>query len=294
MNKNTKYFLYLVFLLFTFKSSIILADDLSDQTIFDVFSGDISEIPQTTVKKSTKLSVNLGWHLPGKKYHAGDGWFALICNRTEATDGCKLYPTKLDIINSKQKICKSAQVDSQLLHWSPLPFNLDKLSKLEEKSPLIIAILKPTSPLLNFKIKAGSVKTYVHEGMKSYQKTDRLGSLEVRFFYQKNKFADLIPRIELKSKQDSIFTFELRINNLSQRLNGFDFPEDDKYLKYILSPQEYLLWAGDLDGDDKPDLVLSHSISGVSIYLSTLANDGELVGLAGSFNSWSTSSAGCK
>jgi hypothetical protein len=62
-----------------------------------------------------------------------------------------------------------------------------------------------------------------------------------------------------------------------------------------LSRQDYLLWAGDLDGDGKPDLILNHGEPGiqVALYLSSLAKDGELVGLAGRFQYSDPSSAGC-
>ena len=64
-----------------------------------------------------------------------------------------------------------------------------------------------------------------------------------------------------------------------------------------LRPRDYLLWAGDLDGDGKPDFILNHGEQeygvNVALYLSSLAKKGELVGVAGRFLYSDPRSAGC-
>ena len=247
-----------------------------------------------------------GWHIPGNGYRAGTGWWALVCFSDDSPgdehSGCRLYDTSLSVARAKHGVYDSEPVNSQLLHWSPLPFDLDKVEKEGEKRPTLIAVFKPLRSLAKLKLAAGPVSTYVHQGMGAYPATQRPGTLEVRLALGNGQFADVVPRVQLNATKDGnrnapasadIATFELRIGRTRQQLPGFSFNEIAG--TGLLRPQGYLMWAGDLDGDGKPDLILRHSdySSDVSVYLSTLAKPGELVGLAGRFQYSDPSSAGC-
>lgn len=240
-----------------------------------------------------------GWHIPGNTYRAGTGWWALVCFSDDAPgpgdqrSGCGLYNTSLSVAKAKHGVYDSEPVDSQLLHWSPLPFELDKTEKEGDKRPQLIAVFKPIRSLTTLKFQTGPVSTYVHQGMAAYPKTLRPGTLEVRLALGNGQFADIVPRVQLKNTPADISTFELRIGRQRQQLPGFSVNEMAG--TGLQRPQDYLLWAGDLDGDGKPDLILRHSdsSSNVSVYLSTLAKDGDLVGLAGSFEFYDPSSSGC-
>jgi hypothetical protein len=60
-------------------------------------------------------------------------------------------------------------------------------------------------------------------------------------------------------------------------------------------PEEYLLWAGDLDADGKPDFLISFGMGSykVALFLSSLARPGELVGEAGRFDYFPVELSGC-
>jgi hypothetical protein len=63
-----------------------------------------------------------------------------------------------------------------------------------------------------------------------------------------------------------------------------------------VSARQYLRWAGDLDGDGKLDLLIEFGMSGSTetvLFLSSRAQDGELVGAAASFTYFPIESAGC-
>lgn len=249
-----------------------------------------------------------GWHLPSGRYRAGTGWWALVCNADERLHdnkkGCKLVSTQLFVARAKHAVYDDKPVNSQLLHWSPLPDNLGKVQQENEKRPHLIAVFKPLRSLATLKLSAGYLKTYVHQGMTQYPRTGRPGTLEVRLSLGDGRNVDVVPRVNPVVPQDgnrdmdpmaliNIATFELRMNNQRQQLPGYTVEEIDG--GPIQNPQSYLLWAGDLDGDDKPDLILNHGGYGihVALYLSSLAKRGELVGLAGSFQYADPSTAGC-
>ena len=243
----------------------------------------------------------MGWHIPGRGYLAGDGWWALVCgNEASATleQGCVLHGTHLSVTPAMHSVYDGDPVASQLLHWSPLPANLDKAAQDNEKRPALVAVFKPIRSLAGMKLMAGPVATYVHPGMSRYPGTGRPGTLEVRLTMADGKHLDIVPRVAKSPPGEpsplvNITTFELRQGALRQRLPGYEFSEigDDG----SLSPQQYLLWAGDLDGDGKPDLIINHGGYGtnIAVYLSSLAKEGELVGFAGNFQYSDPSAAGC-
>ncbi len=86
--------------------------------------------------------------------------------------------------------------------------------------------------------------------------------------------------------------FELRAYGQRQRLGGYQW--DIEGPKALAGPQ-YLLWAGDLDSDNKLDLLMSFQDRGWNtvLFLSSLAKPGELVGEAGRFNYWPPNDPGC-
>jgi hypothetical protein len=246
-----------------------------------------------------------GWHIPGGNYSPGKGWWALVCDHEAQAGigkaGCSLHATQLSVAREKHSVYDSDPVNSQLLHWSPLPSGLDRVARDEEKVPLLIAVFKPVGKLKKLKLQAGPIASFVHQGMENYPATQRPGTLEIRLPMTNGRHADIVPRVRMSKQgngeapaQPEIATFELRIGQQRQQLPGYAFSGLDEGFS-TLNRKSYLLWAGDLDGDGKPDLILNHGEPGlnVALYLSSLAEDNELVGLAGHFQFMDPSSAGC-
>lgn len=284
MLKNLKVILF-------FSLTILIELDAAAEWL--LFSGEIHPPSSLVTSDDKKLEDILGWDLPGESYEAADGWFALVCD--QANVSCQLHSTNLTITKASHSVYDSDPVPGQFLQWAPLPFNLGKPLGESEQRPQLIALLKPDNQS-TIKLKSGSIKTFIHKAADIYPKTDRLGTLEVRITYQKNQFMDLIPRMQMPSKNDEfpkINTIEIRSGLLRQQLEGFQI--SPVVGTGFTSPKDYLIWAGDLDGDERPDLILRHADSEnhISLYLSTLAQKGEIVGLAGSFVFSDPSSPGC-
>jgi hypothetical protein len=264
---------------------------------FVLFSGPLGALisADETSPEAGATGSRAGWHLPGRSYRSGDGWWALVCGedaKAADTAACRLHGTHLSVSRAKHAVYDAEPVPSQFLYWSPLPADLDKVPQSEEKRPKLVAIFKPIRNLSGLKLASGPVATYVHQGMTRYPDTGRPGTLEVRLALPDGQHLDIVPRIAAPQAAD-IATFELRLGERRQRLPGYAFSElgDDG----SLTPPQYLLWAGDLDGDGKPDLILNHGGYGIHVaaYLSSLAKEGELVGFAGSFQYADPSSSGC-
>ena len=228
-----------------------------------------------------------GWHLPGHAFKAGGDWFALVCEKT-----CALHATKLDVKPATHHVYDGDPVASQLLHWSPLPGGLDGLPAPDAAQPTLIALLHPGAKL---KLTNGPVRTWLHRGMASYP-GDGGGEKAARIPIGSNDTVLVVPRVVAPDPNaDTDYppvTLELRTGDRRQKLGEYSF---DILGPVPLKGPDYLLWAGDLDGDGKPDLItrLGNDRQQVVLYLSTFAKPGELVGEAGRFDYVDPASAGC-
>ncbi|WP_211461494.1 hypothetical protein [Collimonas silvisoli] len=222
-----------------------------------------------------------GWEVGGKDFRSGAGWWALACERN-----CALYATRLQVRNAKHATADGSQVDSQLLSWSPLPFALDRATPAkyaadagDPPQPFLVGVFKPVGALAALRLQAGPLQTWLHAAMKFYPAPDRADTMEIRIPLSGNQHASLVPRAQ-PAAADHIAVLELRAYGKRQALNGYNNLSQNE----VLNPRQVLLWAGDLDGDGKLDLIISHDRQDidVAVYLSSLAQPGELVGLAGS------------
>lgn len=109
--------------------------------------------------------------------------------------------------------------------------------------------------------------------------------------------AVIIPRLTMPAKSHhnddaGSLVFELRAYGKRQRLGSYEWDIEGPY---PLKGANYLSWAGDLDGDGKLDLIMNHAAQGwhVTLYLSSLAEPGRIVGEAGSFIFWPPDASGC-
>ncbi len=94
----------------------------------------------------------------------------------------------------------------------------------------------------------------------------------------------IVPRWNQKTA-DKWLTVYLETRQQRQRLGQIGLEELDPGLK----PRDIVIWAGDLDGDGKLDLITrvrDTSTRGLHLWLSSLARKGEMVGIAASLDSW--------
>lgn len=145
------------------------------------------------------------------------------------------------------------------------------------------------------RFKPGVVPGWLHIGMERYPPQAREGTLEITIPLQiarpgrPARFAQLVPRALLIRAEPGvgppivapfqIDVLELRAYGKRQALAGYKNTGTQ-----VPDASSILRWAGDLDGDGKLDLILSHDEQDIdgALYLSSLAKPGQLVGLAGS------------
>ena len=255
-----------------------------------------------------QMSRPLGWHIPGRNFKSGEGWWALACRKI-----CTITTTKLSASPRQHPDYDGPLLPGQLLVWSPLPYGLDIPSdpnaiSAPPRDAVLIALFKPLRSLAAMQLAPGPIKTWLHAGMESYPRPDTEGAPNVdgttiatRIPLDAQEVAVLmplsLPRSEAEKQRmgdghDGDLVFELRAYGQRQRLGGYQW--DIEGPKALAGPQ-YLLWAGDLDSDNKLDLLMSFQGRGwdTVLFLSSLAKPGELVGEAGRFNYWPPNDPGC-
>jgi hypothetical protein len=252
------------------------AADIDDPTRGDVvlFPAPMEELKPATPANPKPL---MGWNMPGRNFRAGEGWWGLSCGK--GTD-CKLTALKLAISPSRHEVYDADAVPSQLLVWSPLPASGD-----------LLAVFKPVRAAAGLPLAAGPVKTWLQQGMGGpYPEGGRLATMEVSIPMGAAGSALLVPRLRLAAtnsdtgrEQREGLVLELRLGARRQLLD--EFGNDYEGNVSPVNPTEYLVWAGDLDGDGKLDLLLNTGGCSVKrvLWLSSLAKGQALVGMAGSF-----------
>lgn len=213
---------------------------------------------------------------PGEQYTSGDGWLALACDGA----ACTLVPAELDVIDESWQ----GHYDDEPTAGQQLIF---RLTIAEPGKP--VAWLR--SELPQSWLKPGPVPSY-YAGDRYRRLPDKEGTMEVLVETPGGAKATLVPMLASKSfleslvgKQETIYygalLLQLRTKNKRQLLPGaFGTCSGE------VNP-DYLMWAGDLDRDDKPDFLVSYvdADGPVHLYLSGAAKDGQIVGLASIFSS---------
>ncbi|KQZ41474.1 hypothetical protein ASD58_26250 [Duganella sp. Root1480D1] len=230
----------------------------------------------------------LSMHLAGREYRSGAGWWALRCN-----DACELLPLSLTVSSKDHAVYDAPPMRGQLLQFSP---------RLQVDG--VIAVLKPfRAPLDKLQLKAGPVASWVPGRECKPKKGIRregghiMGGELVLPGGEKFLF---VPRQEPLSKaaaQAGIapeYWLELQSGGKKQRIGEFEF--DIMWGEgSTLEPSAYIRWVGDLDNDGKADFIIDTGAitKKLTLYLSSLAGPGELVGMAGSFDYLGPDEAGC-
>ncbi|MBC7437919.1 MAG: hypothetical protein H7332_17845, partial [Bdellovibrionales bacterium] len=147
---------------------------------------------------------------------------------------------------------------------------------------------------------AGPVKTWLQRGMAGpYPDGGRIATMEVTIPIIPGGNALLLPRLRPVQDdkngrvQPEDLVLELRLGDRRQLLGAFDNSGNEGVSP--VDPKTYLIWAGDLDGDGKLDLLLNTGSCGrkVVLWLSSRATGQALVGLGGSFEFWDPSMSEC-
>ncbi|RTL47194.1 MAG: hypothetical protein EKK53_00170 [Burkholderiales bacterium] len=258
--------------------------DINDPTRGDVV---LFPVPFETLRPATAGKPALeGWNMPGRNFRAGDGWWGLVCG---TATNCRLVALRLAITPAKHDVYETDPVPSQWLVWSPLP----AVGELH-------AVFKPVRSLAGLPLAAGPVKTWLQRGMAGpYPDAGRIATMEVAITVAPGTTALLVPRLRPAIKRDAgsgqpeALVLELRAGQQRQLLE--DFENDSPEALSPVDPKAYLVWAGDLDGDGKLDLLLDTGSCSrkLTLWLSSRAKGPEMVGLAGSFEYFDPARSEC-
>ncbi len=150
--------------------------DLPDPTSgpMVLFPGAMPSVYPLT-ENEPQMSRPLGWHIPGRNFKAGEGWWALACQKT-----CTITATKLSVSSRLHPDYDGPLLPGQLLVWSPLPYGLDIPSNPNATTPppdaVLVALFKPLRSLAAMQLAPGPIKTWLHAGMGSYPQPDTEGT----------------------------------------------------------------------------------------------------------------------
>lgn len=245
-------------------------------------------MPEDGMKKHIGHEAASTLHYPGREYRSGTGWWALSCKKGQ---GCELAAVSLNAKSKLHDAYDSPDVPGQLLMFTPA-------------QPDSLLFLKPKAEVVNvLPLNAGAVTTWHWSGGDEREtgnmrhRTVSPGSMEREVTLPSGEVMQWIPVLTLpdpkkppKDSWDSSedpLRLELRMNGKRQVLQQLSYRELGE--RYSINLDNILLWIGDMDGDGKPDFLLS----GFKLFLSSLAKEGELAGEAGAFSYADITDSGC-
>lgn len=201
-------------------------------------------------------------------------WQALVCRRK-----CELEPVKLLMTPVK---VQPYDGEAEQGHVYALDREL-------EAAPLLLLRDLPDSI-------RKKPETWLHAGLGAYPASSTVGTLEIDIAVPGDP-ARIVPRYA--GRHDGTHMFHLYLESKNGRQLLARIPVDG-----IVGPSgiargpQLLRWAGDLDGDDKLDLIMTLSSragedASATLFLSSAAKDGEMVGMAAAFYYWPVGNPGC-
>lgn len=227
----------------------------------------------TTMHGAVKFVHGNDLWQPGRQFKAGTEWLGLACD----PEGCALEPAALAVKRESWQ----GHYDESPTQGQKLKFRLETPSK---ERAVVAWFFTPGSPSW---VKARAVSTS-RSPTQPLRRPPGRGTLEVAVDMPGGGEALLVPLLLDEPTQRSDpgigpgVALQLRVKGARQLLPGLlatCFGPVD--------PKRYLLWAGDLDGDGRLDLLVSFvgAEGPVHLYLSSAAKAGQLVGLAGVYSS---------
>ncbi|RBH55815.1 MULTISPECIES: hypothetical protein [Pseudomonas] len=191
---------------------------------------------------------------------AGSDWLSFQCDGS----GCSLLPAQVsvsDVPNNRD----SMEMVLQRLHFSNTGSDSPPVVEAWFRRDKAHAWLKP-GPVLTFASVEGPVAAVVNLSTESFE-TVAAG-----------RTITLMPLLDRDRKR---IRLQLREPGVRQML--------DDVSECLASPPSYLRWAGDLDGDGRPDYLIDYPRGAdkthAVLYLSSLAGPQQLVGSAAVFDS---------
>jgi hypothetical protein len=139
-------------------------------------------------------------------------------------------------------------------------------------------------------------ETYLHAGMEKYPPSSTPGTMEIDIPVP-GEPARIVPRYARQSDNSDLFNVYLETKGRSQLLARIHVDVVAGPSGMARGPQ-LLRWAGDLDGDGKLDLIMNLSSrygedAAATLFLSSAAKPGEMVGMAAGFRYWPVGNPGC-
>ena len=204
-------------------------------------------------------------------YKASGDWLALACS----AKGCVLEPASLSV---RQQFWQG-HYDERPTSGQLLTFKRNSGSAADT----VVAWFQPAAPASW--LKPRSVTTY-YSPLHPLEQPAGRASLQATVRLPGGERALLVPMLAKGEAPDRAgpreYLLQLRAQGKRQLLGGNLGTCTGKF-----DPRDYLLWAGDLDQDGKPDFLVSFvdAEGPVHLYLSGTAVPGQIVGLAGVYNS---------
>src|SRR5688572_5613077 len=201
-------------------------------------------------------------------------WMALVCR-----EKCELEPTRL--------LMRGVQVQPH--DGEALPGQVYTLESRLDAQPLILLRGLPTGV-------RSRPRTWLHAALGKYPQSATQGTLEIDIPVP-GEPARIVPRYVRRDNNAPLLNVYLETKTQRQLLGGMAVDGIGGPSAMARGPQ-LLRWAGDLDGDDKLDLIVTITSrygeeATVTLFLSSLAKPGELVGMAGHFSYWPVENPGC-